>query len=83
MGHVIASVRIVWWNPVVALCALLLGRFGLLHRAYGLAFGHNWYALHNGGFCRLRLAPSPSSRYSLSSGHSAYVGRYRMAKEKD
>jgi hypothetical protein len=53
----IRAVRMVWWEPLLALCILLLGRFGLLSRAYCLVFGNNWYVLSKGGFCRLRLAP--------------------------
>ena len=51
------AVRMLWWEPVLAPCILLLGRFGLLSRIYRFVFGPNWYVLSNGGFCRLRLAP--------------------------
>jgi hypothetical protein len=47
-----------WWEPCLALGILLLGRFGLLPRAYRFVFGSNWCVISNGGFCRLRLAPS-------------------------
>lgn len=57
MTTLIRAVRTVWWEPLLAVCILLLGRVGLLSRAYGLVFGNNWYVLSNGGFCRLRLAP--------------------------
>jgi hypothetical protein len=54
--------RVVWWEPILALCALLLGRFMLPSRAYCVVFGHNWIVIHNGGYCRLYLAPHRRAR---------------------
>lgn len=57
MERILRAVRTVWWEPLLALCILLLGRFGMLPRAYCFVFGPNWFVLSNGEFCRLRLAP--------------------------
>lgn len=57
MAHLSRVLRTVWWEPIVALSALLLGRFVPLSRAYRVVFGHNWIVVYNGDFCRLYLAP--------------------------
>lgn len=57
MDYLVRAVRRIWWEPLVALCAIPLGRVGLVTRAYCLVVGHDWFVLSNGGFCRLRLAP--------------------------
>ncbi len=56
-GRAYAAIKAVWWGPMVAICALLLGRVGLVSRAYCIVVGHDWSVLSNCSFCRLRLAP--------------------------
>ena len=55
--RVLTVLGAVWWAPILAICALLLGRAGVSGRVRCLVIGHDWYVLSNGGFCRLRLAP--------------------------
>ena len=52
--------RAIWWSPLVALTALVLGRFVPLSRAYCLVFGPNWIVIYNAGFCRIAMAPATS-----------------------
>ncbi|GEM_PF-4208591 len=57
MRQVLDVARAWWWNPILAGCAVLLGKAGLVTRAYAIVFGNDWYVVTNGEFSHLRMVP--------------------------